>query len=200
MSEIDDVNWNIKNDESGDNVAMLAVRENMLESLKILSQIQGIDWNIRDDFGDTVAMIAPHHIECLKILVQVQNIDWNIINKGRTPAFIAMEQGRKCIQIISEMENINWNIQCQSKVGFMTPLIFGVDRGYSQCLKILRQMKNIDWNQKNSFGQTLPMIARYHLVNIARLLQFFQCGPLQLKSEGCWHQFGVCKGCTLMDY
>ena len=35
---------------------------------------------------------------------------------------------------------------------------------------------------------------------LMHLLLSFQYGPLQLKSEGCWHQFGVCNCCTQMDH
>ena len=53
-----------------------------LEIVKILSETEGVDWNLEDIDGDTAfaAALRLEDIKCLKVLRKVPSIDWSYIN------------------------------------------------------------------------------------------------------------------------
>ena len=63
-------------DKEGNTAAMLAVINQQKECVKVLSKIQGIDWNIADVHGKTPAVTAAqkNFVEILRILVNIPEV------------------------------------------------------------------------------------------------------------------------------
>ena len=73
-------------DEDGVSAAMIAMKNKNIEVLKILSEVDSLDWNLEDDEGQTLVFwysfrYSTDFAEAFNELKNIENIDWNHRNK-----------------------------------------------------------------------------------------------------------------------
>ena len=155
-------------DSFGRTAAMFALIGQTQNIFQFLTERNDIDWNIQNDWGDTVALIAAklRRYNFLKMLLQNQaeNIDWNIQNKeGRTVAMYVCEwatdgniESNKCLKMLSEIKTVDWNIK--NNFGFTAAMI-AVWKKNMEAVRILCQIEDLDWNVQDKWGNTAVMFA-----------------------------------------
>ena len=159
---------------------MHAVVANKLDTVLVLREFDGVDWNSKDLLGFSAIMIAVKYLylEILEILLAVPDIDVNCYNKdGKGLAEIAIEtngQGVivvtvgssqsvtdltvKCVEMLSKDTRVNWN---NKNVNGETPVVSAVKENSIEIAKILLQVPSVDLEITCKDGSSLEQIARY---------------------------------------
>ena len=161
-------------DEDGVSAAMIAMKNKNIEVLKILSEVDSLDWNLEDDEGQTLVFwysfrYSTDFDEAFNELKNIESIDWNHQNKeGFTVSMHAacLRKG-ECLKMLSQMKNINWNLQDSKGC---TTAMYAVEGGRRECVQIFSQIEGIDWNLQDEDGNTpLLAAARAHETSLKRL-------------------------------
>ena len=161
---------------------MHAVEANKLDTVLVLREFDGVDWNSKDLLGFSAIMIAVKYLylDILEILLAVPDIDVNCYNKdGKDLAEIAIEiaidrqsvfvnaNGKqivndnltvKCIEMLSKDTRVNWN---NKNVNGETPVVSVVRENNVELAKILLQVPSVDLEITSKDGSSLEQIARY---------------------------------------
>ena len=106
MKEVD---WNKK--MLGVPLIISALRNDREDIVKILLKLQGVDPNIKDSRGESLATVGVRrkNVEFLKVLSEVPGLDWNSRNKaGDFPVTLAVKQDQ--IQLFREAFKIEKSV------------------------------------------------------------------------------------------
>ena len=93
---------------------MFQFREDKYDIINILLETKGVDPNIKDSRGDSLATIGvqKNNLEFLKRLNDVPSLDWNTKNKtGESPLSLAVKQERReVLRFLRSLPEINLSV------------------------------------------------------------------------------------------
>ena len=130
-----------------------------VENLRILSEVDGTDWNIQNFSGLTPAMLSMKYgySDAVKVLAGIDNVDWNIRGMmGETAVSLAMNHFyTHCLKVLAEcrlQEDVNWNVHDYTAY-FMVSIVAA--RGDYELLEILSRIDRMNWNIDGPYGHVL---------------------------------------------
>ena len=115
-------------DNDGYSAAMIAIEEvkigkfeASIEILKILSEVEAFNWNLRDRMGrNVVNLVGTYlHDESLEILKKVKNLNWNAETIWHSTIAIDAVKYRnvELVKYLVERNDIDWNIKSEDYDG-----------------------------------------------------------------------------------
>ena len=147
------VYWN-KQDEDGNTVAMLAVTNNNLEYVKMLSKVNDIDWTIQNNEGVTplIHAVQNDNIECVRILSKIKSkffSDKFFSENVATSFTVAIERNLPAIiQIIFSMPDLVINERIINKLKQNRQKIH--ELAVDECKKYVSKMMDSDVNKEGN--------------------------------------------------
>ena len=159
-----EIDWNIR---SNDNMtpAAYSILNCDTAMVETLAMQEGVDWNVQDDAGNTLAMVniglrnktfglregdlsleetREERLTILKIMAKITGIDWNKKNKdGLTPALAAVKMNNtEFVRVLAEIEGINWNFRAKKGKNV---LILALENENYEILKMLFKLPNLEY-------------------------------------------------------
>ena len=180
LKKVENLNWNSETIWNT-TIAIEAVKYRNMKLVQLLAERDDIDWNIKNEDGDTAVLIATkflggynttENLECLQLLLQKQRekIDWNVQSnyRGTTVAMSVASNGYvDCLKKLSQIKTIDWNIQDND--GWTAPMK-AVMYGHLECVKVLLEIDRIDWNIRTPYDNCALILAADEHPDILQLL------------------------------
>lgn len=139
-----------------------AVKNNDIDSLKIIAKSSPQTFSKKNNEGQTVAMIATkkRFTNCLQVIADSapDSLSIQSVERGYSPAMFAVEYGyADCLKIIAEKSPATLSIP--DKEGYTTAHE-ATSRGYLDCLKILSDFAPQTFSAKSKTGVTPLSLAK----------------------------------------
>ena len=143
-----------------------AVLENKPACVSVLRGVAGVDWNVRNDFGDypLTEAVESSHAECLQIILTVPepHLDLRVTDpRGRNFAQIAVEGNRedrqRCVELLSGDRRVDWNIKNSDGD---TPVMYCLKNNKIEMARCLINTPGVDLDTVDRDGRYLEDIAR----------------------------------------
>ncbi|OHT04194.1 hypothetical protein TRFO_28364 [Tritrichomonas foetus] len=140
-------------------VISVAVNQNLLEVVKILSTIECIDL-LKQDFTGKNALhlaCAKGYYEIVKFLAESDGMNINSTdNNGRTPLHWAVQSDKEVVKYLIQLPRIDLNKENKMK---STPFLDAVILGKLEIVKLLANTHEIDVNRVDKDGNTALHLA-----------------------------------------
>ena len=149
-------------DEDGVSAAMIVMKNKNIHVLKLLSEVDSLDWNLEDVEGNTVAswysLIYSGTVfdEAFNELKNIESIDWNHQNKeGCTVSLrAAYYTNVECLKMLSQKKNIDWNLQDEDGNTPLLAVAGGCEKSLKRLKNLLRGANEIKENHRRQTNKT----------------------------------------------
>ncbi len=127
-----------KQNKYGDTDLIIASRNEHIEIIKLLLNVETINVNLQNNYKNTALHWASkkNYIEIIKLLLEHKTINVNIQNNYENTALICASNSKniEVVKLLLNVEMINVNLQNNSK---NTALICASDKGNIEIIKLL---------------------------------------------------------------
>ena len=137
-----------------------AVYYNDLECVKILSQVPGVDINLRNYDGNTPLSLAlkNNHVDILRVLLAQPDLDLTVTDgNGLDVAHLVVGhhsgEALTCLELLSRDKRVDWNIKNQDGD---TPIMHCMKANKTEMIRILMNVEGVDIE-----GKYLDYVARW---------------------------------------
>ena len=164
LLEIDDVDLNTIKNKNGFSVVQAAVIDDdyyyKIDCLKLLTEHEGANFNICDDYGDTPIMwtLKKNKIDRFEVLINCPRVDINLKDSGGdTIAMWAMKNGKlKAVKTILSRPSIDIN---SSDSNEDTIAFLALKKGHTQLFPDIFTNPDLDFLKKDGYGDTVVSCA-----------------------------------------